>query len=380
MAMLCGVPYVGESAPRDSVIYKDTTTYAFHTEQKRPLSLTIGGGIGFLNFSDNKDSIPTPLSTGCDIFSRGTGTKPYLEAGLAIPLNDNFYFHPSLSYHSFGADHIFQQFVLQRSGSSLQTVQFDHTITNTTKAIGIDALFDWKPVGGLTLSAGPSLYFLFAQNFTKTIRRVTPGQLLDSVELSGALPNAKSLLPAVLMRAGYEFPLSKKLFAEPNVSALIALGGITNYFNFYSIQAGISLRYEFEPHVDTIREEYHTRLPVHIEIAEPIRKKFSADIEAFATGADGKREQVARLEVREVKARNAYPMLNYIFFDSASALIPARYVRYASSEEASKSFKGSLERRGERTNELYLETLNILGDRLRKFPQAMLKLIGSTSN
>jgi outer membrane protein OmpA-like peptidoglycan-associated protein len=378
--MLLFIGSIADASPRDSIIYRDTTLYRYRTEKKLPLGLTFGGGVGFLTFSDNKNLIPYPVSAGCDTFARGTSTKPYFEAGLDVPLNNSFHFHPQLSYRSLGADHTFEQTVLQRPDSTIQTVQLEHTITNTTKAIGLDALFDWNLVEGLKFSAGPSLYFLFDQNFTKRIHRVTPPQNLDTVEQSGALPNAKSILPAISFRAGYEVPLSQKLFAMPNVSAMIPLTGITDYFKFYSINAGISFRYEFEPHYDTTREEYHEQIQRHILIAEVPKKKFNAEIEAFATGPDGKREQVARLEVQEVKARNAYPMLNYIFFDSASANIPSRYITYASTDEAARNFKGSLERRGERTNDLYLETLNILGDRLRKFPQATVKLIGSTSN
>lgn len=371
---------------RDSVAYRDTTIYDTRIEPHLPISLTLAAGAGFVRYSDNSALMPSTISGGCDTFTRGNGTSPYIAAGVLLPLSNELQIHPTLAYRSLVADHVFGQFapaVADTGGGSrtVRSIQFDHTISAATKMLSADLLLRWQPTERVILEGGPTVGLFFDQSFTKTVHRVTPGALLDSVEASGTLPNAHTIEAAFALRAGYEVPLSHTLFAMPNVAALLPLGGTTDYFKFYSIEAGVTFRFQLASHADTIREAHTERVPVHIEIPEqPSVKPFAVGIEAFADGPNGLREQVARLEVREVKARNAFPLLNYVFFDSSDATIPARYVRYKSPDDAARNFRGSMERRGERTTELYLETLNIIGDRLKRMPQLTIKLVGSTSN
>ncbi len=86
------------------------------------------------------------------------------------------------------------------------------------------------------------------------------------------------------------------------------------------------------------------------------------------------------MTVEEVRTRNADPVLNYIFFDSGSAKFPSRYVTYASPDEAKRRFEGSSERHDIKLMNLYRETLNILGDRLRKNLGISIVLHGCTDN
>jgi outer membrane protein OmpA-like peptidoglycan-associated protein len=86
------------------------------------------------------------------------------------------------------------------------------------------------------------------------------------------------------------------------------------------------------------------------------------------------------MQIEEVRTRHAYPILNYIFFDEASSDIPPRYVQYATPAEAQANFKGSDTRENIKLLDLYHETLNILGSRLRSSPNATVTITGSTSN
>src|SRR5439155_6661983 len=131
------------------------------------------------------------------------------------------------------------------------------------------------------------------------------------------------------------------------------------------------------PRIETVPVFVKEQVPVRIEKPKP---HLTASIKAVAVSRTGDTSKVVSMTVEEVKTRNAYPLLNYIFFEEGSAKFSERYVLYNSLEEALREFKGSSERHDIKLMDLYRETLNILGDRLKKNPRAAVMLIGSTSN
>jgi outer membrane protein OmpA-like peptidoglycan-associated protein len=370
---------------QDSVYYTPVITHP------NPLSLFLGGAADFHIVKDGL--LPPPLSTNCDAFLNGKGIQPLLQLGLDIPLDTErkFQLRPTLFYEGLGADHTWAEYdsvvsEIVNGQRHYRVAEFNHTITNYTKAIGLGALLNWQVVPHFSIGVGFSAAALFDQTYIKIERAVSSGDLIrvggdsvrEKIDTSGSLPNARSFYAALHLRAALDVPLSKQLRAEPNVSFSMPLVEAVPYWSHYSLRGGIDLVYELPSIPDTVLSEHHIKV-WHDKPPEIKKPVFTAHIEAAALGSDGKEEPVATLEVREVKARNAYPMLNYIFFDSASSEIAPRYVQYKVAEEATRSFKGSIERRGERTSDLYLETLNILGDRLRRQPTATVRLVGSNS-
>ncbi len=381
----------------DSVRYKidyhDSTILGRTITVHSPIGYFIGGGVNFLSVTDK--ALPFPLSNYCDVFIKGKGTTPFFQAGIDLSLNSEGTFHlrPALSYQSLATDHTWGEYAPATDTTGgvrhERTVQFDHVITNHTTSLGLQALVEWKPFPALSLGIGPSLDLLFNNTYDKVIRAVTPGDVIyvngvptrEVTEASGTLPNANSIAASLNFRVATSFPLSTVLCAEPSAAYSLALSGVTSYWKISAVQAGITLRYQAPEGADTTITVRHIDVPVRVPIADTVKHSvFTASVEAYANGLNGEHEQVAKLIVEEVRARDAYPMLNYIFFDSASSAIAPRYVQYTSAEEAEHSFRGSFERRGERTADLYLETLNILGDRLKHSPASRIRLVGSGSN
>lgn len=375
--------------PKDSLVYKDSLIESKTIRTSSPFRIGIGGGYGVNYYKDG--ALPDILTSGCEIFTTGKGSAPNFLVRMDIPLNNehtNLYFTPVLSYENFSADHISSEFGFgdDTSGGKRHSKQFqsDHVISNTTKALGLKALFGWQFLKPLYVEAGPAFYYLFHRQFTKVVRAITPGFLIDSgrerFEASGPLPNVKGLIAALSFSLGAEFPLSEKLSASPNIEYLLPLTQSASYWSLSSLRGGVTFRYELNGRHDTITQIHQVRIPVHIEVPDVKNPELSASIEAVVVNREGKEEHVVRMEVEEVKVHYAYPMLNYIFFEEGSALIPTRYVRYLSAADAQKNFKGSLDRSGEGLLQLYHETLNILGDRLRKSPGIHITITGCTSN
>ena len=74
--------------------------------------------------------------------------------------------------------------------------------------------------------------------------------------------------------------------------------------------------------------------------------------------------------------RDLTPLLPYIFFDSGSAVIPDRYVRFKSSIEVEQFADTTIE--GDALAH-YRQTLNIIGYRLKKYPRTTIAVSGHDS-
>jgi hypothetical protein len=85
------------------------------------------------------------------------------------------------------------------------------------------------------------------------------------------------------------------------------------------------------------------------------------------------------------RVRETFPVLNYVFFDLGSTSIPARYVQLNKSQVSKFSIDQlevftpkELSGRSARELVVYYNVLNILGDRMNRFPETTIKLVGSS--
>ena len=81
-----------------------------------------------------------------------------------------------------------------------------------------------------------------------------------------------------------------------------------------------------------------------------------------------------RVNVTETIVTEMFPLLPYIFFDSASAEIPSRYVQLTTTTRIGFDEKNL----PSRTLETYYQALNIFGDRMMKDPKMRINLGGTT--
>jgi hypothetical protein len=79
------------------------------------------------------------------------------------------------------------------------------------------------------------------------------------------------------------------------------------------------------------------------------------------------------LVMEEVKTWDLYPLLNYVFFDLGSSVIPDRYILFKNPNQT-KMFSDTTIAGG--TMDKYYHLLNIYGFRLQKFPDAKIEIIG----
>jgi outer membrane protein OmpA-like peptidoglycan-associated protein len=92
-----------------------------------------------------------------------------------------------------------------------------------------------------------------------------------------------------------------------------------------------------------------------------------------------------RIIPSERRVQETFPLRNYVFFDPGSTSIPARYVSLSQSAAASfhedqllEAQPKDLTGRSRRQMTVYHNILNVVGDRMRRYPDAKLDLLGSS--
>jgi outer membrane protein OmpA-like peptidoglycan-associated protein len=382
------------SVQRDSLVMKDTLVQSYYSIEHKPLRAGFEPMYGRGWYSG--PNMPEVLSSaGCDQFSAGVGAVYGIRLLAEVPFwgdYSNWTFEPAVyaRIHNLTFDWFENARSFNTATNSVVPFTIRHELSAALDEAGINAQFDYRLIGGFSLHGGPAIGVTFHGHYDKSLHSVEAGNLLygvrDTTIGSGVLPGSKiRLLSSVALGASYELPLSRKLHVEPSIDITYPIGGLTSYWHGVEITAGLTFLFDLTPRTETVPIFVKEQVPVYvartIDTVKPSQPSpLRASIEAVAIDNLGQQSKAVRMTIEEVRTRNAYPILNYIFFDAGSAVFPARYVRYRSEEEALGNFQGSTIRQNIKLMDLYRETLNVLGDRLRKYPTATVTLIGSTSN
>ena len=382
-------------------VTRDTLVPSLYQIHHKPLQAGIEGGYGWgWQWNANLNATPAAL-TGCDHYATGTGNGFSIRAIAEMPMWGDaspWEFEPSFFFELQRPDFRWDQALFTRdtNNGSLDPFTIRHEVQTTVDQIGIGGTFTYELVPNFFLEAGANLGLLFLQDYQASLHRVEPGALLpdgtrDTTIGTGKLSKKLDLVPAVSLEMSYEAPISKTLRVRPGISASIPFGGYAaatpswlgsmSFWNTIEVNASISILLDLTPRTETVPVYVKQEIQVPVAPAPPVPKStLTASIKAMAMSSTGQESNVVQMTVEEVRTRNADPILNYIFFDPGSATFPQRYITYSTPEDARRLFQGSTERNGVSLMTLYRETLNILGDRLRKYPSTILTLIGSTDN
>lgn len=384
---------------------KDTLVESSFVIEHKPLRAGIEVNYGWGDYYDA--SIPAPIALiGCDEYSMGTANDYGARFKAEMPLWGDvspWTFQPNLfvEFHHPEFDWTESNQSYDTGTKSLTPFSIRHESLATIGEAGIGGGFSYEFAKRWHAVAGASVGMIFLQSYQTSEHIVEAGNELDdgtrdTITGSGKLSKKIGIIPALSLGMNYDAPLSRKLWAEPGFEVSLPFGGQSgngamqwrfggmSYWRAIEINATLALMFDLTPRMETVPvfEKREVSSVIHIaEHAPNVESpKLSASIRAVAISSAGKQSDVVRMTVEEIRTRNADPVLNYIFFDAGSSEFPTRYVTYPTPERAEREFKGSSERHDIALMDLYRETLNILGDRMRKFPKARVTLIGSTDN
>lgn len=201
---------------------------------------------------------------------------------------------------------------------------------------------------------GPRIGFNLAKSFTL---KKTPGG-----EVDGDFSNIRGTVLGGQLGAGYDLLLSGfedpwQVVASPFIALHFGQGPSSDLdWSITTIRMGVSVKFGN---------------------TSEIRSKVEREVE-FSIRAP-------KIIPSERRVQETFPMRNYIFFEPGSAVIPERYLRLTRDE--ARLFKEEqllmpepkdLTGRSRRQLTVYHSILNVLGDRLRRYPDTRITLAGSS--
>ncbi|HVZ40513.1 MAG TPA: OmpA family protein [Candidatus Kapabacteria bacterium] len=180
---------------------------------------------------------------------------------------------------------------------------------------------------------------------------------------AGTIPNVGPYM-ALSGAIGYPLPISRKMTASPEVSYFYPLNDVTPDYRWRisAAQVGVAVRWNFGQQYEFPKPPPPPP-PVVVKPAEP-----RAPQAALASAYPGK------IEIVETVVTETFPILPYIFYDSSSTAIPARYKRMTEGETNGFNEKNL----PHRSLGAYYDMLNIVGSRMRQAPDLKITLNGTT--
>jgi hypothetical protein len=214
------------------------------------------------------------------------------------------------------------------------------------------------------LFGGPRLAFVQNKSFTY-VQRTNPAFPLQvqNPDVKGDFSAIESTILSMQVGIGYDIPLNAETsktqwVLSPFLSYHPYFGQnprSTETWNVNTLRSGVVLKFG-QGHLEKMIVDNI----VQFSINPPINVKYVKNI------------------------REVFPLRNYIFFDAGSTGIPPRYIlltkdQVANFKEEKVQFSVPQHRsiRSERQMEVYYNILNILGDRMVKYPSTKITLVGS---
>ena len=321
------------------------------------------------------------------------GSTQQLNAEITVPktFHEGFgvglYLAPVLEYH---APETMLGFMLQ-AGYDNRKGAFDEVLTpcncpadlkTNLSYITIEPSLRIAPFkNDFYVYVGPRLAFNYGKEFTyqQGVNPAYPDQVVVP-DVEGDFSDVKNMLVSMQVGLGYDFHLSKpEKRTQTVLSPFIAFHPYfgqeprsVETWNVTTVRVGAALKFGrtrvIEPQQEDTAQEI---VPLAaIPVADTVIK-FTVYSPTNIT--------VDR------RVRETFPISNYVFFDLKSDAIPKRYVLLKKDqvkdfhEDRLEVFKPKkLSGRSDREMIVYYNVLNILGDRMNRFPNTVINLRGSS--
>ena len=202
--------------------------------------------------------------------------------------------------------------------------------------------------------AGPRLGFNVAKSFS--FKNSSGSRIEEDFD------NVRGTTIGAQLGAGYEFPLTNsekewQIVASP----------------FLALHFGQGPRSEESWALTTMRAGVAIKFGNTMEIKSRVEHEVKFSVRA------------PKIIPKERRVQETFPLRNYIFFDQGSTEIPDRYIKLTKvqadgfrEEQLLQPEPKDLTGRSRRQMKVYYNALNILGDRMRRYPDALVTLIGSS--
>lgn len=272
--------------------------------------------------------------------------------------------------------------------NQLQEGIFSYNLNSTISKVDFDAMFSYRLSENIFLNGGPSFGLLLSSDFKQweqiekpTDRGVFPGEGRVRNLYSGEIQNLSSLLFGLTVGIDYQLPMNKNnsLFLVPGIYYSHKFNNIVSdlSWNIGELKAGVALKYRTPPAppppppppANPIMPD---SLPLPIN--PPALKVF---VDAVSVDSTGKINKEPKVQIEDFVTLNMRPLLNYVFFDDSSSVVPKRY-NALNNSEVDQFNNDNL--KGKDALETYYDVLNIVGLRMKENLSANITLIGCNSD
>lgn len=393
----------------------------------------------FVNFG----KLP-PFPSCCPNYESGTGWGFSVGALLEFKIIEGLYLSNRLGMTDIGArmnavEQIGGTFLL--TGQSYPQIKdtmasVDHRINSKLMMFNYEPTLSLRFFNKLALDLGMKFGYLFMSRFDQEEVLKEPDNVtfMSGSRIRNSLTN--ELIPEVnsfqmfgVIGASYDLPVSKDMYLTPELRYNVPIIDISNapvavsdYWKASTFQFGLALKIPIYPAPpppsapDTIyRQEYKYDTTVVVErnvkeevkfdrressiisnfdksenvvyVTETITEYYTryvlkviglqAKVKTYGVNPDGTTTNRPLIIIEELEVEEGFPLLTHVFFDQGKYLLNESVLKLFKPEEADRFDESKLDWN---VIDIYSNLLNIIGSRMRKYPDATITITGCNNN
>lgn len=393
----------------------------------------------YFNFNMNDhfadfDTLPG-IPSCCPKYEEGFGTGVAFGLLYEFPLEYDLLLGFRAGYASYSGELKKIENEMVMVDGDLYPGKFEHTLDAKLTNIGIEPMLSWNFTRRFFLHGGFRIAYTTTNTYEQLESIVDPetrGFFVDENDIStgkrergfseGNLEDAVKLQAAFKIGLSYDLAVNhdKTLFITPEVFYAFGISPVVSNLSWHAnnFSIGLSMRYSPIPEIPIIDEfkeveridtvfvkEYNLeeekivlgvgRIESDTLMTAPYRRlitnklyrtdtlftniSYELNASITAVGVDSLGNEIPNpvFKIEEFLTTKMHPLLNYVFFDDNSAVLPKRY-KLLSNLEAEHFANYKLKGLG--TIDIYYNVLNIVGARMRDYPEATLTIVGCNSD
>ncbi len=326
----------------------------------------------------------------CPRFESGTGLGYNFGLLYDLPLSDNLTLTFRGIYQNLsGTLSTLEPTVVSDVNGTATDGSFEHSVEGTLSSVGLQPMIGYRFFNRLLVSIGLNASYLMTKEFAQqeVLKEPDFGTFYGTNsrirnQYSGTLSNPSTLLLSGVIGAGWHFPLNKEesLYLVPELNYYYGFSNIATDLNWNVSQLTAGLSFKWAPRkVKPPKKAPPPPPPPPLPLPPPPPEMPILDAKIFAVAVDenGNESPMAKLKVEEFLTSRMHPLLNYVFFDENSSQLPERYVKLNKQEVNEFSIRKLYNKS---TIDIYHNVLNIVGKRIKMYPQAELTLVGCNTD
>jgi outer membrane protein OmpA-like peptidoglycan-associated protein len=356
------------------------------------MSYGLFGGLSANLHAGSFKGIPN-IPNCCPNFTTGFGVGPYFGFNTSFPIDNKLELNVRVLYQTLSGDFTStEDEVFASANGGGVTGQFEHRMNFGLSTAGLNLLLNYRLTDKFRVNGGLRVGTLINKTYDQleVITNPSNGVFVDSQtrernKSNGTMPNASALDLGLTGGISYDIPLndSYSLFLVPEANAALSLipyiSGLS--WNTISLYGGVGIKYAPRKVIIPKPKKQPSPPPPPPPLPPPppppAAPTLDATILAVAVEEDGTESNISNIRVEEFMTNRTHPLLNYVFFDDNSYVLPQRYIRLNDKQKKAFNYK---EFSQQSTIQVYYNFLNIVGKRMAQYPQAEITLTGCISD